>query len=203
MSKFSHSADKVLLSRKNQAVNSIRIKDYNFGFDIVGTYESLESKNELYSVIHLYNKVWEQQSLFNSFLDKPILAKTTFEVLYKFNGGDKKKLKEELKNQLKDEKIELHERFCSKHINAIPSDLNSHSPSLFSSSLGLSRTSNERRILRLVDAISDIDYSIRIHDTAKLWFKRWLKFHISISMILYVLIIFHITAEIYFGLRWL
>jgi len=94
MSKFSHSADKVLLSRKNQAVNSIRIKDYNFGFDIVGTYESLESKNELYSVIHLYNKVWEQQSLFNSFLDKPILAKTTFEVLYKFNGGDKKKLKE-------------------------------------------------------------------------------------------------------------
>ena len=45
-------------------------------------------------MIHLYNKVWEQQSLFNSFLDKPILAKTTFEVLYKFNGGDKKKLKE-------------------------------------------------------------------------------------------------------------
>ncbi|MEH6594164.1 MAG: hypothetical protein V7736_01290 [Colwellia polaris] len=116
---------------------------------------------------------------------------------------DKKKLKEELKNELKDEQIELHERFCSKHINAIPSDLNSHSPSLFSSSLGLGRTSNERRILRLVDAISDIEYSIRIHDTAKLWFKRWLKFHISISMILYVLIIFHITAEIYFGLRWL
>lgn len=93
MSNFSHSADKVLLSRKNQAVNSIRVHENDFGFDIVGTYEILESKNELYSVIHLYNKVWEQQSLFNSFLDKPILAKTTFEVLYRLNGGDKKNLK--------------------------------------------------------------------------------------------------------------
>ncbi|TQP47600.1 hypothetical protein, partial [Vibrio cholerae] len=93
MSKFSHSADKVLLSRKNQAVNSIHVHEEDFGFDIVGTYEILESKSELYSVIHLYNKVWEQQSLFNSFLDKPILAKTTFEILYRINGGDKKNLK--------------------------------------------------------------------------------------------------------------
>ncbi len=93
MSEFSHSADKVLLSRKNQAVDSIRVSEEDFGFDIVGTYEILESKSELYSVIYLYNKVWEQQSLFNSFLDKPILAKTTFEVLYRLNGGDKKNLK--------------------------------------------------------------------------------------------------------------
>ena len=93
MSKFSHSADKVLISRKNQAVNPIYVNEENFGFDIVGTYEILESKSELYSVIHLYNKVWEQQSLFNSFFDKPILAKTTFEVLYRINGGDKKNLK--------------------------------------------------------------------------------------------------------------
>ncbi|GGY55059.1 hypothetical protein GCM10011297_29920 [Bacterioplanes sanyensis] len=93
MSDFSHSADKVLLSRKNQAVNSICVHEEDFGFDIVGTHDILESKSDLYSVIHLYNKVWEQQSLFNSFLDKPILAKTTFEVLYKLNGGNKKNLK--------------------------------------------------------------------------------------------------------------
>lgn len=93
MSEFSHSADKVLLARKNQAVNSIHVHEEDFGFDIVGTYEILKSKSELYSVIHLYNKVWEQQSLFNSFLDKPILAKTTFEVLYRLNGGNKKNLK--------------------------------------------------------------------------------------------------------------
>lgn len=93
MYEFSHSADKVLLSRKKQAVNSIRVHEEDFGFDIVGTCEILESKIELYSVIHLYNKVWEQQSLFNRFLDKPILAKTTFEVLYRLNEGDKKNLK--------------------------------------------------------------------------------------------------------------
>ncbi|MGL1302051.1 hypothetical protein ACSTKJ_00620 [Vibrio parahaemolyticus] len=93
MNDFSHSADKVLLSRKNQAVNSIRVHEEDFGFDIVGNCEILESKSELYSVIHLYNKVWEQQSLFNSFLDKPILAKATFEVLYRINGGNKKNLK--------------------------------------------------------------------------------------------------------------
>ena len=93
MSEFLHTADKVLISRKNQAVNPIRVNEKDFGFDIVGTYEILESRNELYSVIHLYNKVWEQQSLFNGFFDKPILAKTTFEVLYRLNGGDKKNLK--------------------------------------------------------------------------------------------------------------
>lgn len=59
------------------------------------------------------------------------------------------------------------------------------------------------KFLNLVDAISDIDYSIKMHDTIKRWFKRWLKFHIVISCTLYVLVIFHITAEFYFGLRWL
>lgn len=93
MREFSHSADKVLLSRRNLAINSIRVHEKDFGFDIVGTYEILESKSELYSVIHLYNKVWELQSVFNSFFYKPILAKTTFEVLYRLNGGAKKNLK--------------------------------------------------------------------------------------------------------------
>ncbi|WP_157937184.1 hypothetical protein [Vibrio lentus] len=93
MSDFSHSADQVLLSRQNQAVNSIYVNESNFDFDLTGTPESLDKKSQLYSVVHLYNKTWELQSLFNSFLDKPILAKTTFEVLYEYNGGKKKQLK--------------------------------------------------------------------------------------------------------------
>ena len=44
---------------------------------------------------------------------------------------------------------------------------------------------------------------IAMHDLIKRWFKRWLKFHIVISCTLYALLIFHIAAEIYFGLRWL
>ena len=58
-------------------------------------------------------------------------------------------------------------------------------------------------LLRIVDAMSDLEYSIKIHETFKLWFSRWLKFHIVISLILYVLLVFHIGSEIYFGLRWL
>ncbi|MGX9457159.1 hypothetical protein ACWU37_08890 [Photobacterium damselae subsp. damselae] len=112
MSDFLLSADKVLLSRKNQAVNSISVHEENFGFDIVGTYEILESKRELYSVIHLYNKVWEQQSLFNSFLGKPILAKTTFEVLYRFNGGNKKNLK-----TFASDFVEMIYKFVDNHKN--------------------------------------------------------------------------------------
>ena len=60
-----------------------------------------------------------------------------------------------------------------------------------------------REILRLVDALSDIDYSIAMHDIIKRWFKRWLKFHIVISCTLYLVLIFHIVTEVYFGLRWL
>jgi len=55
----------------------------------------------------------------------------------------------------------------------------------------------------IIDTISDVEYSILIHDTAKVWFARWLKFHIVISMTLYVVLFFHIFSEVYFGLRWL
>ena len=69
---------------------------------------------------------------------------------------------------------------------------------------GRSASDNSRHeMLRLVDSLSDIDYSIKMHDIIKRWFKRWLKFHIAISCTLYVLLVFHIAAEIYFGLRWL
>ena len=61
----------------------------------------------------------------------------------------------------------------------------------------------ESQVLSIIDTISDVEYSILIHDTAKVWFARWLKFHIVISMTLYVVLFFHIFSEVYFGLRWL
>ncbi|AYO14187.1 hypothetical protein D0812_07065 [Vibrio owensii] len=113
MSEFSHSADKVLLSRKNQAVNSIYVNESNFDFDLTDSLESLDKKSELYSVVHLYNKAWELQSLFNSFLDKPILAKTTFEVLYEYNGGKKKQLSSFASNF-----VEMIYSFVEEHKNS-------------------------------------------------------------------------------------
>lgn len=61
----------------------------------------------------------------------------------------------------------------------------------------------ESKVLSIIDAISDVEYSILIHDTAKTWFARWLKFHIVISITLYGVLFFHIFSEVYFGLRWL
>lgn len=58
------------------------------------------------------------------------------------------------------------------------------------------------RALMLSDAIADMEYSISIHDKVKKMFIRWLKLHITISLILYALLAGHIFSGIYFGLRW-
>lgn len=58
-------------------------------------------------------------------------------------------------------------------------------------------------LLRLSEAISDTEYSIRTHEKFKVWFRKWLKFHILLSAILYLLMALHIWAAIHFGLRWL
>ncbi len=117
---------------------------------------------------------------------------------------DKKELKGELESQLIFAKKELQRSVCSTRIKKLTSTSHSLVRS-FSTMFGVysSKFSSEQRVLRIIESISDIDYSIKIHDTAKLWFKRWLKFHITISLFLYVLLTFHIFTEIYFGLRWL
>ncbi len=57
-------------------------------------------------------------------------------------------------------------------------------------------------VLRLSESIADLEYAIKMHETFKKWFGKWLKFHIIISCILYVLMVLHVWAAIHFGLRW-
>jgi hypothetical protein len=57
-------------------------------------------------------------------------------------------------------------------------------------------------MVRLAEGIADVEYAIKAHDTFNLWFRRSLKLHIAISTVLYVLLLLHIWAGIYFGLRW-
>lgn len=57
-------------------------------------------------------------------------------------------------------------------------------------------------LLRLSDSIADVEYAMRTHEKFKLWFGKWLKFHIVISIVLYVLMALHIWAAVHFGLRW-
>lgn len=58
------------------------------------------------------------------------------------------------------------------------------------------------RALKLADAIADVEYAIRSHETFKRAFGIWLKFHIVISMSLYALLALHVWSAIWFGLRW-
>lgn len=56
--------------------------------------------------------------------------------------------------------------------------------------------------LRLAESIADVEYAIASHQQFKRAFGIWLKFHIVISLVLYVLLGLHVWAGVYFGLRW-
>jgi hypothetical protein len=58
------------------------------------------------------------------------------------------------------------------------------------------------RAIRLAESIADVEYAISTHETFKGLFSRWLKFHIVISYVLYILLGLHIWSGIHFGLRW-
>lgn len=58
------------------------------------------------------------------------------------------------------------------------------------------------RTARLAESMADLEYAIKTHETFKRWFASWLKFHIVISLILYVLLGLHVWSGLYFGLRW-
>jgi hypothetical protein len=58
------------------------------------------------------------------------------------------------------------------------------------------------RALRLAESMADLEYALKTHETFKRWFARWLKFHIVISAILYVLLALHVWSGLHFGLRW-
>jgi hypothetical protein len=59
------------------------------------------------------------------------------------------------------------------------------------------------RALALSESIADVEYALKTHDFFKAVFHWWLKFHIAISFVLYVLLALHVWSGIYFGLRWL
>lgn len=61
---------------------------------------------------------------------------------------------------------------------------------------------NTITLVRLAESIADVEYAIATHQDFKLWFGKWLKFHIVISFVLYALMFVHVYYAVYFGLRW-
>lgn len=59
------------------------------------------------------------------------------------------------------------------------------------------------RAVRISESMADVEYAIKTHEFFKKLFGAWLKFHISMSLVLYLLLGLHVWASIYFGLRWL
>lgn len=57
-------------------------------------------------------------------------------------------------------------------------------------------------VIQLAESIADLEYAIETHEHFKRWFSSWLKWHIAISVALYVLLALHVWAAIHFGLRW-
>lgn len=55
----------------------------------------------------------------------------------------------------------------------------------------------------LAAAMSDSEYAVRAEDTTNSLFKKWRLLHILTGVILYGLILLHVGAAIYYGLRWL
>lgn len=58
------------------------------------------------------------------------------------------------------------------------------------------------RALRLADAIADLEYAVKTHETFKWWFGAWLRVHVVTGIALYGLLGLHVWAGIRYGLRW-
>jgi hypothetical protein len=58
-------------------------------------------------------------------------------------------------------------------------------------------------VARIAESVADLEYTVRMDEFFKRWFRRSLNLHIGLSVILYVLLALHIGSGIYFGLRWL
>ncbi len=72
-------------------------------------------------------------------------------------------------------------------------------------SVGIATLTNQPAIsvMDTAESVADLEYSVRLHEWFKRWFARSVKVHILVSLLFYALLLLHIGAGIYFGLRWL
>lgn len=58
-------------------------------------------------------------------------------------------------------------------------------------------------VTRIAESVTDLEYSVRMHEFFKLWFGWALKLHIVLSVLFYGLLALHIVSGVQYGLRWL
>lgn len=59
------------------------------------------------------------------------------------------------------------------------------------------------RALRVAEALSDTEYAVHTQEAFKRWFSRWLRLHIVLTFVLYLLLAVHVGVELSLGLRWI
>lgn len=59
-----------------------------------------------------------------------------------------------------------------------------------------------RRLSVVVQSMADLEYAILMHNKLKETFMKWLTTHIFITMIFYAILLWHIVAASFYGIRW-
>ncbi len=73
---------------------------------------------------------------------------------------------------------------------------------LASLGLGIQSGGPVGQVTAIAESVADLEYAVRTHELIKRWCNVWLKLHLVLSLLLYVLLGLHIWAGIHLGLRW-
>jgi hypothetical protein len=60
-----------------------------------------------------------------------------------------------------------------------------------------------RRGVQLTRAMAVLEVSVMLHEQMRRWFKWWMRFHLTLTTVLYLLLVAHVVVVTYYGLRWL
>lgn len=108
-----------------------------------------------------------------------------------------KEAQDQYAQSIKQLKEQPHEASLARHLRGLPARL----LLLTSDDSGAAEHAGARAV-RLAESVADLEYAVSTHELFKNAFSKWLKLHIVLSTVLYVLLALHIWSAIYFGLRW-
>lgn len=128
--------------------------------------------------------------VFSGYIGRYLLRRVSKEVT------EKKQLLLALESQYAAKVVELHSRPEEKYLMAFFTGF--FARLLASRPLDTPAT----EVFNLAESIADVEYAISTHDLFKRLFSGWLKLHIVLSFLFYLLLVLHIGSEYYFGLRW-
>lgn len=90
MSTFQCSLDDFILSKIKKPIKNVDVKKNEFDYGFIGGLSILDINDTLFSIVHMYNNTWGLHSAQYEISYKAITARTSIEMLIKFNEHNKK-----------------------------------------------------------------------------------------------------------------